>query len=135
MFRRAQVAWSVGALVLCTAVAPTWVEAARKNSATTTSWLTTAVGTVTVKGSASTSRNGRITVSGEGTDIWSTADGFQFMYKRLSGDQQITAKITSLQNTDGWAKGGIMIRQALTADSMHASLTMTPANGIVFQPK
>ena len=64
-----------------------------------------------MKGSASTSRNGRITVSGEGTDIWSTADGFQFMYKQLSGDQQITAKITSLQNTGmGGPRAASLIR-------------------------
>ena len=46
----------------------------------------------------------RFTVSGEGTDIWSTADGFQFVYQRLTGDQQILANVTALQNTDGWAK-------------------------------
>src|SRR5215217_2933340 len=98
-------------------------------------WATTTVGTVTIKGSATTSPNGRLTLSGEGTDIWSTADGFQFVYQRLSGDRQIVANITSLLDTDGWAKGGVMIRQDLTAGSAHASLLLTPANGLVFEQR
>ena len=127
-----QQAWRLGALVLCIILTPAWTEGAPPSKS---SWVTTGVGTVTVKGSATTSRSGRITVSGEGTDIWSTADGFQFLYQRLSGDAQITARLTSLENTDGWAKAGLMIREALTAGSVHASLLVTPSNGIVFEQR
>ena len=115
----------VGAVVLAGAT----VEAGPKG------WSTTAVGTVTMKGSATTSQTGRVIVSGEGTDIWSTSDGFQFVYKRLSGDGQITARIAGLTNTDGWAKGGVMIRAALTAGAAHASFLATPSNGLSFQQR
>jgi regulation of enolase protein 1 (concanavalin A-like superfamily) len=121
---------SLAILVLCVFLAPAGTEGAPKSS-----WVTTAVGTVTVKGSATTSPSGRFTVSGEGTDIWSTADGFQFLYKRLSGDGQVTARLVSLENTDAWAKAGVMIRQALSAGSVHASLLVTPSNGIVFEQR
>ena len=125
MFQRTLQACSFVALAVVLAGAT--VEAGPKG------WSTTAVGTVTMKGSATTSQTGRVTVSGEGTDIWDTADGFQFVYKRLSGDGQITARITALTNTNEWAKGGVMIRAALTASAAHASFLATPSNGLVFQ--
>ena len=125
-----QQAWSLGALVLCVVLTPASTEGAPKSA-----WVTKSVGTVTVKGSATTSPSGRITLSGEGTDIWSTADGFQFLYQRLSGDGEVTARLTSLEQTDGWAKAGVMIREALTADSVHASLLVTASNGIIFDQR
>jgi regulation of enolase protein 1 (concanavalin A-like superfamily) len=123
------------AAFLCVLLAVTPTDAAPKAGGPKPSWVTTAVGTVTVQGSATIARSGRITIYGEGTDIWSTADGFQYLYQRLSGDGAISAKITSLDNTDGWAKAGVMIRQGLTANSVHAALLTTPANGIVFEQR
>ena len=130
MFSRKPQAWSFVAVIACALLTPQPGEGAPK-----TSWVTTAVGSVTVRGSATTSPSGRMTVSGEGTDIWGGADGFQYLYQRLSGNMQISARITGLQNTDGWAKAGVMIRQGLTAGSVHASLLATPSNGIVFQQR
>jgi regulation of enolase protein 1 (concanavalin A-like superfamily) len=43
--------------------------------------------------------------------------------------------VTSLQNTSPWAKGGVMIRQSLTADSMHAMMDVTPGNGAEFSSR
>jgi hypothetical protein len=45
----------------------------------------------------------------------------------LSGDGTITARVTSLENTDPWAKAGVMIRETLNSNSRHAS-TMQPRN-------
>ena len=80
MFSRKPQAWSFVAVVACVLLTPQPGEGAPK-----TSWVTTAVGSVTVQGSATTSPSGRMTVSGEGTDIWGGADGFQYLYQRLSG--------------------------------------------------
>jgi regulation of enolase protein 1 (concanavalin A-like superfamily) len=130
MFSRKPQGWSFVAVIACALLTPQPGEGGPE-----TTWVTTAVGSVTVPGAATTSPSGRMTVSGEGTDIWGGADGFQYLYQRLSGNMQITAKITGLQNTDGWAKAGLMIRQGLTAGSVHASLFATPSNGIVFQQR
>src|SRR5215212_5493373 len=132
MFPRTQQCRSSCAMAALLVLASGSVHAAPKASGKS-AWTTTTVGTVTIKGSATTSPSGRITVSGEGTDIWSTADGFQFLYKVLSRDGQITANLTGFQNTDGWAKAGLMIRQGLMPNAVHASLLATPSNGIVFE--
>jgi hypothetical protein len=97
------------------------------------SWSTVDVGSVGVGGSASSNPNGRFKVAGEGTDIWSTADGFFFVYQTLAADGEISARVSSLQNTDGWAKAGLMIRQSLVSGAVNASVVLTPLNGIAFQ--
>jgi regulation of enolase protein 1 (concanavalin A-like superfamily) len=76
--------------------------------------------------------NGAFTVSGSGHDIWDNADDFRFVFKRLTGDGSVTAKVESIGNTNGWAKAGVMIREALTAGSTHAAAVITPSNGMSF---
>jgi regulation of enolase protein 1 (concanavalin A-like superfamily) len=95
-------------------------------------WLTQDIGSTGVAGSASHT-NGTFTVAGSGNDIWGTADGFRYVYRSLSGDGQITARVTSQTNTDPWAKAGVMIRETLTAGSKHAMTVITPTNGLSFQ--
>jgi hypothetical protein len=73
-----------------------------------------------------------ITMSGAGTDIWDTSDEFRFAYKRLGGNGSITARVDSVDNTNGWAKAGVMIRESLDADSRHAYVVVTPSNGVSF---
>jgi regulation of enolase protein 1 (concanavalin A-like superfamily) len=94
-------------------------------------WATQDIGSVGVAGNA-TYLNGTFTLTGSGTDIWGTADSFRFVYKPLTGDGQIIARVASLQNTNTYAKGGVMIRQALTANSSHAMMDVTPGNGAEF---
>ena len=54
---------------------------------------------------------------GSGSDIWERADGFRFVYRALTGDGTVEAQVASLQNTNGWAKAGVMIRESLAAGS------------------
>jgi M6 family metalloprotease-like protein len=72
-------------------------------------------------------------VTGGGADIWGTADQFRFLYKPMTGDGEITAKVASIRNTDAWAKGGVMIRETLAADSRHALTAVSAASGLAFQ--
>jgi hypothetical protein len=74
-----------------------------------------------------------ITMTAAGVDIWGTADQFHFAYKRLSGAGSITARVISITNTDPWAKAGVMIRQSLDADSVHAIVVVTPGNGVAYE--
>jgi M6 family metalloprotease-like protein len=83
-------------------------------------------GTTVVNGNA-------VTVEGGGVDIWGTSDQFRFVYKPLTGDGTLTARVTSVENTDLWAKGGVMIRETLGANSPHAFSAVTAGSGLAFQ--
>jgi regulation of enolase protein 1 (concanavalin A-like superfamily) len=72
-------------------------------------------------------------VTGEGSDIWGEADGFNFVHRGLQGGGEIRALIHWMDDTDPWAKAGVMIREDLGAGSRHAMLALTPGNGVAFQ--
>ena len=83
---------------------------------------------------------GTYTITGSGTDIWDVGpaageyhDEFHFAYKTLSGPGSIVAKVESVQNTDTWAKAGVMIRSTLDADSVHAMMVVSAMSGVSFQ--
>jgi len=92
------------------------------------------VGAPVVAGSASVT-GGTFTVTGAGTDIWDVNDQFHYVYQPLTGDGQIVARVASLQNTDAWAKAGVMIRAALTGGSVNAVAQVTAGNGMTFQQR
>jgi hypothetical protein len=79
--------------------------------------------------------NGAFTVRGSGSDIWNTSDQFHFVYQKIEGDIEITARVASQQNTDptGWAKSGVMIRETLSGNSKHAMMIVSPQHGAEFQ--
>ncbi len=95
-------------------------------------WIHQDVGSVAMSGDA-TYASGTFTVTGSGADIWGTADGFHFMYRPLTGDGEITARVLTQDFTDGWAKAGVMIRETLDAGSRSALVAVTPGNGVAFQ--
>ena len=83
---------------------------------------------------------GTYTMTGSGTDIWDVSgigtgyhDEFHFAYKTLTGTGSIVARVVSIENTNVWAKAGVMIRETLDADSKHAMIVVTPTQGISFQ--
>jgi len=92
-------------------------------------WTNQDVGAVGVAGSASAS-NGTFTVNGAGADIWGSADAFQYAFQALGGDGQIVARVTSVQNTNTFAKGGVMLRETTSAGSAHVILDARPNGSI-----
>ncbi|MFH1719640.1 MAG: LamG domain-containing protein [Planctomycetota bacterium] len=76
---------------------------------------------------------GTYTMTAAGTDISGTADQFHFAYKMLTGAGSIVARVDSVQNTNAWAKAGVMIRETLDAGSKHAFACVTPGNGVASQ--
>jgi hypothetical protein len=83
---------------------------------------------------------GTYTMTGSGADIWDISgigtgyhDEFHFAYKTLTGSGSIIARVVSVENTNGWAKAGVMIRETLDADSKHAMAVVTPLQGVSFQ--
>jgi hypothetical protein len=51
------------------------------------------------------------------TDIWNNADEFHYSFKTLTGSGTIEAQVLSVENTNGWAKAGLMIRETLDVGS------------------
>ncbi|MFC1795104.1 sugar-binding protein, partial [Planctomycetota bacterium] len=80
---------------------------------------------------------GTYTMTASGADIWAVdgveADEFHFAYKMLTGVGSIVAKVESVENTNIWAKAGVMIRETLDPDSAHATMVVTPDSGVSFQ--
>jgi hypothetical protein len=82
---------------------------------------------------------GTYTMTASGTDIWDVGtagnyhDEFHFAYKTLTGAGSIIARVQSVQNTNGWAKAGVMIRETLDGGSKHAFACITPSNGVASQ--
>jgi hypothetical protein len=75
----------------------------------------TAAGNASFAGGTGTYR-----LQASGSDIWDTADHFHYAYRPLSGDGEIVARLATLTNQDFWTKGGLMIRDNLTAGSPNA---------------
>jgi hypothetical protein len=73
------------------------------------------------------------TITGTGSDIWGSADQFQFAYTELTGDGGITARLLSQTggHSDGWARTGTMLRENLEPGSRCAFMGYT--NGNAFQ--
>ena len=70
-------------------------------------WSSQDVGATGQTGSASYA-SGVFTVRGAGADIWGAADAFRFVSQPSLGDAQIAAGVISLQNTNTFAKAGVM---------------------------
>lgn len=76
---------------------------------------------------------GTYTVKGSGEDIYYFEDQFHFAYKEITGKVEIIAKIESLENTDPFARAGVMIRDTLDPNSRNVAVFITPENGVRYQ--
>ena len=97
-------------------------------------WQTQDVGAVGTAGSASYT-NGVFTVQGAGADIWGTADAFRYVYQPVSGDSQIVARVTGVQNTNAYAKAGVMLRESVAAGAAHVILDVRPDGTVEFMTR
>ena len=78
---------------------------------------------------------GAITVSSRGWDVNGTSDQFTFVYRSLTGDTTLVARVDSLQNVDPWAQAGLMIRESLAANANHAYVLASAGSGVVFRSR
>ncbi len=101
------------------------------NPALPNPWWNQDIGTVGYSGSASTD-GFTYTVSGSGADIWNQSDAFQYAYQPVTGDGSIIARVAGQDNTGGYAKAGVMIRETLDPGSRHGLVDLTPAHGTEF---
>ena len=94
-------------------------------------WTHGDIGSVGLSGSASYS-SGVFTVVGAGADIWGSADSFHFVRRSVSGDTDVVARVTSVQNTNAYAKAGIMLRATTASNCQHVILDVKPNGGVEF---
>jgi uncharacterized repeat protein (TIGR01451 family) len=95
-------------------------------------WVNQDVGAVAEAGSA-TFESGAFMVNGAGIDIDVENDEFHFVSQPFDGDGSIVARVVSQQNTNEWAKAGVMIRESMVADAPNALMATTPEQGVTFQ--
>src|SRR5690606_1569652 len=71
-------------------------------------------------------------VRGSGRDIGegSEADNFQYAYKTLNGDGEITARVASMIVDSREPKAGIMFRESLDKHSPSVSLLLSSRDGV-----
>jgi uncharacterized repeat protein (TIGR02543 family) len=92
-------------------------------------WVATDIGTGMLAGV--TSHNaGTFTVAGSGV-IGGTSDGLHFTYQTLTGDGEIIARISNLQDTGTSSRVGVMIRDSLAANSKEIFMGMSGANDYI----
>ena len=97
-------------------------------------WSDADIGAPSISGAGSYSK-GVFTVFGSGSDIWNVSDQFNFVSRPLTGNGAISAKVASQQNTDAWAKAGVMFRDSAAADAQFVAVELTPGNGVQMQAR
>ena len=88
-------------------------------------WDSQDVGTVIAPGSSNAS-GGTYTISGSGANIATTADGFQYASKPVSGNCTVTARILSQSNPNQYARSGVMIRETKDAGGTYEMMCVQP---------
>ena len=76
------------------------------------------------------------TMQARGSDIFGRRDEFFFLgeYPLLrTAAATLSVQVLSIDNTDPWAKAGVMIRENMTPYSKYAGVFITPTRGVTFQ--
>ncbi|MDQ0906663.1 hypothetical protein QFZ22_002648 [Streptomyces canus] len=85
---------------------------------------------------------GHFTITDAGKDIWGAGGQHEDEYGTVFRDgaavdgTSVTARVDNLDNTNGWAKAGVVLRNDLTDDGSsagYAAVVVTPDNGVGFQ--
>jgi hypothetical protein len=87
-------------------------------------WMDFRIGDPGGPGDSLSAQGNQITVAAAPGDVWSTTDGFHYIFHPLEGDGSLTAELVSL-HSDGasdLSTAGLMIRKELTPNSAHALL-------------
>ncbi len=97
-------------------------------------WQNVDIGAVGVAGGGSTA-GGTFTIKGAGADVWGAVDAFHAVEQTLAGDVQLIARVVSLQNTNTFAKAGLMLRDSTAANAAHVILDLRPSGDIEFMTR
>jgi TolB protein len=81
------------------------------------------IGSPAIKGSAEFA-NGQYRITGSGANIWGKQDQFQYVWREMTGNFTVTAKIQFLGQGAEHRKAGIMVRQSPDADAGYADVVI-----------
>jgi hypothetical protein len=74
------------------------------------------------------------TIFGRGRDIQGRHDEFYYLSQYpFIGNGSIQVQVLSMDDTNPWAKAGVMIREKWAPYSKYAAVFVTPGNGVTFQ--
>ncbi len=76
---------------------------------------------------------GEYTVLGGGNDIWYSSDKFHFVHRSETGDTEMIARVDAVQDTNDWAKAGVMFRNGTAANAAFAMVLQRPDRRVAFQ--
>ena len=110
---------------------PSSTQVAAKPTAPT-AWSSQDVGAVAAAGSWSES-SGSFTVRGSGADIYGTADELRYMYRTITGDATIVARVASVQNVNAWTKAGVMMRAGTSPGAANAMALVSPTTSNLYR--
>ena len=96
-------------------------------------WTSQDIGFVGLSGSMTVDANGKFTIRASGADVWGTADALHYAWQRVSGDVDIIARVSTVENVHPSTKVGVMIRESLAANSANAFILGSPSKAIAFQ--
>ncbi|MCB1122602.1 MAG: DUF1349 domain-containing protein, partial [Verrucomicrobiae bacterium] len=72
-------------------------------------------------------------LSATGGQIWGSQDNFHFYNQAITGNVEVTVQVEALQSSGNKAKAGIMLRQSLDDDSIHAFLAASSGDKVALE--
>ncbi|MFB7955906.1 MULTISPECIES: alpha-N-acetylglucosaminidase TIM-barrel domain-containing protein [unclassified Streptomyces] len=79
--------------------------------------------------------DGRLAINGAGQDLWKGTSQFGTAYREgaWSEGAEVTVRVDAQENTGGWARAGIVVRNGLATPGSTGflNLAVTPSNGVV----
>ncbi|MEM6855289.1 MAG: cellulase family glycosylhydrolase, partial [Planctomycetota bacterium] len=76
--------------------------------------------------------DGRWQVSGGGIDIFNDHDDFRYVYRSADDSAALWTRLDAMDETDRFAKAGIMLRTSTEPDAAHALLHALPDGRVVY---
>ncbi|MBA3826661.1 MAG: PQQ-binding-like beta-propeller repeat protein, partial [Ktedonobacterales bacterium] len=99
-----------------------------------TNWTCQDIGFPLPTGSQSANANlNAWSVIAGGSDIYGGADQFRLVAENMPGDGTFSARVLTQDNTNDWAKAGVMIRASTDAGSPYFGMFIAPGHGVVVQ--
>ncbi len=97
-------------------------------------WVVGNVGTVGTPTGASYA-NGVFTIDAAGTQLWAGTDTFGCVYRSWTGDGDLIARVATVTLPNGatYAQGGVMFRDGLAANAIHASIVIGTDSKLKFR--
>jgi outer membrane protein assembly factor BamB/regulation of enolase protein 1 (concanavalin A-like superfamily) len=99
-----------------------------------TGWSCEDIGSAQPPGSQTyASGTGAWSVLGGGGDVWGSADQLRLVSQQQNSDGTTIAQVTAQQNTNAWAKAGLMTRLNDSPGAPYYAVFVTPSNGVIVQ--